>query len=237
MSTYKKYGYFPLGLCPRLRTWKISPRQVDRVVNKTRHRRRRRSSLLTPIRRTVDGSYLFTTSLSIVTVAEFLAKKRQPLLLRQRRICERNHVWKPRLLQTWALALTHFIFLFPLLNDVHCIPKPHHLLPRLNPDWFYLNGAVLPISHSAVVKFVEFFFCNRLTKISLCGPLCMHLLTQGFFQRKNQKSQLHKKIFLPFFFFPFPFLFSSLPSLCPLLLSCPPFPFISFFSLSRKRGR
>ena len=75
MSTYKKYGYFPLGLCPRLRTWKISPRQVDCVVNKTRHRCRRRSSLLTPIRRTVDGSYLFTTSLSIVTVAEFLDKK------------------------------------------------------------------------------------------------------------------------------------------------------------------
>ena len=27
-----KLGYFPLGLCPKLR--KISPRQVDRVVNK-----------------------------------------------------------------------------------------------------------------------------------------------------------------------------------------------------------
>ena len=22
----------------------------------------------------------------------------------------------------------------------HCIPKPHHLLPHLNPDWFYLSG-------------------------------------------------------------------------------------------------
>ena len=26
----------------------------------------------------------------------------------------------------------------------HCIPKPHHLLPRLNPDWFYLCGTCLP---------------------------------------------------------------------------------------------
>jgi len=37
--------------CPKLRTWKFSPRQVDRVVNKTR---RRRSNLLTtPIRQAV----------------------------------------------------------------------------------------------------------------------------------------------------------------------------------------
>jgi len=37
--------------CPKLRTWKFSPRQVDRVVNKTR---RRRSNLLTtPIRQPV----------------------------------------------------------------------------------------------------------------------------------------------------------------------------------------
>jgi len=50
----QKSGRFPLELCPKLRTWKISPRQVDRVVNKTRRRRRRRrrqSSLFTtPIR-------------------------------------------------------------------------------------------------------------------------------------------------------------------------------------------
>ena len=26
----------------------------------------------------------------------------------------------------------------------HCIPKPHHLLPHLNPDWFYLSGTGLP---------------------------------------------------------------------------------------------
>ena len=43
----QKLWYFPLELFPKLPTWKISPRQVDRIVNKTR-RRRRRSSLLTP---------------------------------------------------------------------------------------------------------------------------------------------------------------------------------------------
>ena len=26
----------------------------------------------------------------------------------------------------------------------HCIPKPNHLLPHLNPDWFYLSGTGLP---------------------------------------------------------------------------------------------
>ena len=56
----QKLAYFPLGLCPKLRTWKISPRQVDRVVNRTRRRRRRRSSLLTtPIRQSTSrGCFL-----------------------------------------------------------------------------------------------------------------------------------------------------------------------------------
>jgi len=36
----QKLGYFPLALCPKPRTLKISPRQVDRVVNKARRRRR-----------------------------------------------------------------------------------------------------------------------------------------------------------------------------------------------------
>ena len=26
----------------------------------------------------------------------------------------------------------------------HCVPKPHHLLPHLNPDWFYISGTGLP---------------------------------------------------------------------------------------------
>ena len=56
----QKLRYFPLALCPKLRTWKILPRQVDRVVNKTlRRRRRRRSSLLTtPIRRSTSRGCL-----------------------------------------------------------------------------------------------------------------------------------------------------------------------------------
>ena len=29
--------------------------------------------------------------------------------------------------------------------DAIVIPKPHHLLPRLNPDWFYFSGTGLPI--------------------------------------------------------------------------------------------
>jgi len=28
--------------------------------------------------------------------------------------------------------------------DATAIPKPRHLLPHLNPDWFYLSGTGLP---------------------------------------------------------------------------------------------
>ena len=46
--------------CPKLRTWKISPRQVDRVVNKTRRRRRRQRSSLstTPTRQSTSRGCL-----------------------------------------------------------------------------------------------------------------------------------------------------------------------------------
>ena len=57
-------GYFPLGLWPKLRTYKISPRQVNRVVNKTR----RRWSLLT----TADAPWLFIAL--IVRMATTLLK-------------------------------------------------------------------------------------------------------------------------------------------------------------------
>jgi len=51
----QKLGYLPPVLCPKLRTLKISPRQVDRV-NDTR---RRRSSLLTtPIRQSTSRGCL-----------------------------------------------------------------------------------------------------------------------------------------------------------------------------------
>jgi len=55
-----KLGYFPLGLCSKLRTQKILPRHVDRVVNNTRRRRRRRRSslLTTPIRQSTSRGCL-----------------------------------------------------------------------------------------------------------------------------------------------------------------------------------
>jgi len=28
--------------------------------------------------------------------------------------------------------------------DATAIPKPHRLLPHLNPDWFYVSGTGLP---------------------------------------------------------------------------------------------
>ena len=48
--------YFPLELCHKLR--KISPRQVDRIVNKARRRRRRSSLLTTPMRQSAIAELL-----------------------------------------------------------------------------------------------------------------------------------------------------------------------------------
>ena len=48
--------YFPLELCHKLR--KISPRQVDRILNKTRRRRRRSSLLTTPMRQSAIAELL-----------------------------------------------------------------------------------------------------------------------------------------------------------------------------------
>jgi len=31
-----------------------------------------------------------------------------------------------------------------MVNWCHCIPKPYHLLPHLNPDWLYLSVTGLP---------------------------------------------------------------------------------------------
>ena len=42
-----KLGTSLWDFAPKLSTWKILPRQVDRVINETHYRRRRRSSLLT----------------------------------------------------------------------------------------------------------------------------------------------------------------------------------------------
>jgi len=58
----QKLGFFPLRLCPKLRTSKISPRQLDRVVNKTRRRRRRSSLLATPIRQSTSRGCLLQVS-------------------------------------------------------------------------------------------------------------------------------------------------------------------------------
>ena len=55
----QKLEYFPLDLCPKLRTFgKISPRQVDRVVNNTPRRRRRSSLSTTPIRQSTSRGCL-----------------------------------------------------------------------------------------------------------------------------------------------------------------------------------
>ena len=38
-----------------------------------------------------------------------------------------------------SVRFDHWVQLMPLPS-----PKPHHLLPHLNPDWFYLSGTGLP---------------------------------------------------------------------------------------------
>ena len=39
------------------------------------------------------------------------------------------------------------LYFFPVnvsCSAIIAIPEPHHLLPDLNPDWFYLSGTSLP---------------------------------------------------------------------------------------------
>ena len=36
------------------------------------------------------------------------------------------------------------LFAYGPADATSCIPKPDHLLPHLNPDWFYLFGTSLP---------------------------------------------------------------------------------------------
>ena len=54
----QKLGYFPLGLCSKLRNEKISPGHVNRAVNNTRRLRRRSSLLTTPIRQSTSRGCL-----------------------------------------------------------------------------------------------------------------------------------------------------------------------------------
>ena len=37
--------------------------------------------------------------------------------------------------------------------DATAIPKPRHLLPRLNPDWFYLSG---PLPFQQILTFYHY---------------------------------------------------------------------------------
>ena len=55
--------------------------------------------------------------------------------------------------------------------DATAIPKPHRLLPHLNPDWFYLSGTGLPRlslkrgHYMGVVVVVVVFNCFTLSDI------------------------------------------------------------------------
>ena len=44
-----------------------------------------------------------------------------------------------------------------------CIPKPHYLLPHLNPEWFYHFATSLP---SVVLE-------NRLLNVCVCVCVCV----------------------------------------------------------------
>jgi len=44
----------------------------------------------------------------------------------------------------WLSAWNKVQIVCILSGWCHCLPKPHHLLPHLNPDWFYLSRTGLP---------------------------------------------------------------------------------------------
>ena len=55
----------------------------------------------------------------------------------------RKSTW-PVKLRVMVICLMQIVCIWS--SWCHCIPKPHHLLPRLNPDWFYLSGTGWPRS-------------------------------------------------------------------------------------------
>ena len=50
-----------------------------------------------------------------------------------------------------------------------CIPKPHHLWSRLNPDWFYLSDTVLP-RLSRVCAVAQYAVLEANAKVNGRGP-------------------------------------------------------------------
>ena len=63
-----KIGYFPSELCPKTPGLKNSPRQVDRIVNKTRRRLRRWSLLTTHINGQVVAVYCESVNCNSLTL-------------------------------------------------------------------------------------------------------------------------------------------------------------------------
>ena len=56
--------------------------------------------------------------------------------------------------------------------DATAIPKPHHLLHHLNPDWFYLSGTGLHINQVVLEKRP----LNRSSSSSSSSSRCMYIL-------------------------------------------------------------
>jgi len=54
--------------------------------------------------------------------------------------------------------------------DATAIPRPHHLLPRLNADWFYLSGTGLPRLSWKTGR--QMGSCSSNCIISLCAISC-----------------------------------------------------------------
>ena len=54
-------------------------------------------------------------------------------------------IW-PVKIEWWGVVISVWseVQIVCISSWCHCIPKPHHLLPHSNSDWFYLSGTGLP---------------------------------------------------------------------------------------------
>jgi len=141
--------------------------------------------------------------------------------------------------------------------DATASQNPHHLLPRLNPDWFHLSGTGLPrlswksgrwtgvvvVAVVATWLLAAFRSCSSLASVIFCekwscGQLI--LVTAPWASEHGQSFVFRFGGLTPLLFPPFPLLPLALevgpPSLLPLPSVLPPIPSLRVDPLNPARG-
>ena len=88
------------------------------------------------------GSYLIHGSQGPKSTTKTACRSDQPFNTAHDVIQEEHPAWKKLSdeVLVWLSACSKVQIVCIWSSWCHCIPKPHNLLPHLNPDWFYLSS-------------------------------------------------------------------------------------------------